>query len=113
MEDACVLCFFSFHYGCDLETFLCTLVHWFKLVSDKPDPGNGMWMVKPSFLNSELDTRELSIIHIDTIVHAAHLLPIFGNEFVPEKATFHETLDIYCAFYVNKFADHHSFEIAS
>ncbi|KAG1889687.1 uncharacterized protein F5891DRAFT_1131772 [Suillus fuscotomentosus] len=115
MEVAHVLCFFSFHhgYGHDLKTFPCALVHWFKLVFDEPDPGNGMWMVKPSFLDSELDTRELSIIHIDTIVRAAHLLPIFGNEFVPEKATFHETLDIYCVFYVNKFADHHSFEIAS
>ncbi|KAG1814299.1 uncharacterized protein BJ212DRAFT_1447590 [Suillus subaureus] len=113
MEVVHVLCFFSFHYGCDLETFPCALVHWFKLVSDEPNPGNGMWMVKPSFLDLELNTQELSIIHVDTIVCAAHLLPIFGEEFVPEKATFHETLDTYCGFYVNKFADHHSFEIAS
>ncbi|KAG1871740.1 hypothetical protein DFJ58DRAFT_713741 [Suillus subalutaceus] len=80
-----------------VHTFPCALVHWFKLVSDEPDPGNGMWMVKPSFLDLELNTLELSIIH----------------EFVPQKATFHETLDTYCGFYVNKFADHHSFEIAS
>ncbi|KAG1862088.1 hypothetical protein DFJ58DRAFT_715350 [Suillus subalutaceus] len=113
MDVVRVLCFFSFHYGRDLETFPCALVHWFKLVSDKPDPGNGMWMVKPSFLDLELDTQELSIIHIDVIIHAAHLLPIFGEEFVPQKVTFHETLDTYCGFYVNKFADHHSFEIVS
>ncbi|KAG2037780.1 hypothetical protein BDR03DRAFT_933822 [Suillus americanus] len=94
-------------------TFPCALVHWFKLVSDEPDPGNGMWMVKPSFLDLELNTWELSIIHVDMIVCAAHLLPSFGEEFVPEKATFHETLDTYCGFYVNKFTDHHSFEIAS
>ncbi|KAG1863685.1 hypothetical protein F4604DRAFT_1882171 [Suillus subluteus] len=104
MEVVHVLCFFSFCYGCDLETFPCALVHWLKLVSDEHDPGNGMWMVKPFFLNLELNTRELSIIHVDMIVCAAHLLPIFGKEFVPQKATFHETLDTYY---------HYSFEIAS
>ncbi|KAG2156780.1 uncharacterized protein EDB93DRAFT_1246971 [Suillus bovinus] len=57
MEVAHVLCFFSFHYGHDLETFPCALVHWFKLISDEPNPGNGMWMVKPSFLDLELHTR--------------------------------------------------------
>ncbi|KAG2039374.1 hypothetical protein BDR03DRAFT_860002, partial [Suillus americanus] len=58
-------------------------------------------------------TQELSIIHIDTIICATHLLPIFSEGCVPQKATFHETLDTYCQFYVNKFADHHSFEIVS
>ncbi|KAG1807119.1 uncharacterized protein BJ212DRAFT_1449385 [Suillus subaureus] len=85
MEVVHVLCFFPFHY----------------LVSDKPDPGNGMWM------SSTLGSSQSSL------QYAAHLLSIFGEEFVPEKATFHETLDTYCGFYVNKFADHHSFEIAS
>ncbi|KAG2039375.1 hypothetical protein BDR03DRAFT_860107, partial [Suillus americanus] len=42
MEVAHVLCFFSFHYGHDSQIFLCALVHWFKLVSDEPNPGNGM-----------------------------------------------------------------------
>ncbi|KAG2035375.1 hypothetical protein BDR03DRAFT_1012544 [Suillus americanus] len=35
---------------CECMTFPCALVHWFKLVSDEPDPGNGMWMVKPSVI---------------------------------------------------------------
>ncbi|KAG2037270.1 hypothetical protein BDR03DRAFT_824808, partial [Suillus americanus] len=104
---------FSFHYGHDSQIFPCALVHWFKLVSNEPNPGNGMWVVKPSFLDLELNTQELSIIHIDTIVRATHLLPIFSEGCVPQKATFHEFLDTYCRFYVNKFADHHSFEIAS
>ncbi|KAG2041499.1 hypothetical protein BDR03DRAFT_932314 [Suillus americanus] len=106
MDVARVLCFFP-------SIFPCALIHWFKLVSDEPNPGNGMWMVKPSFLDLELNTRELSIIHINMIIRATHLLPIFGKGCVPQKATFHETLDTYRQFYVNKFADHHSFEIAS
>ncbi|KAG2040852.1 hypothetical protein BDR03DRAFT_932487 [Suillus americanus] len=106
MEVARVLCFFP-------SIFLCALVHWFKLVFDEPNPGNGMWMVKPSFLDLELNTQELSIIHIDMIIRATHLLPIFSKGCVPQKATFHETLDTYRRFYVNKFADHHSFEIVS
>jgi len=44
---------------------------------------------------------------------AAHLLPIFGTEPVPETLTFHDTRDIHGGFYVNRFVDHHAFKIAS
>ena len=57
--------------------------------------------------------REASVIHVDTIIRAAHLLPIFGTEFIPETLTFHDTLDSFHGFYVNRFVDHHAFEIAS
>ncbi|KAG1847753.1 hypothetical protein C8R48DRAFT_615388, partial [Suillus tomentosus] len=50
-------------------------------------------------------------VHIDTIVRAAHLLPIFGEAFVPEKTKLASSY-IYCGFHANKFADHHSLEIA-
>ncbi|OJA15683.1 hypothetical protein AZE42_13884 [Rhizopogon vesiculosus] len=52
--------------------------------------------------------RDLSDVRA---AHAAHLLPIFGTEPVPETLTFHDTGDIYGCFYVNRFVDHHAFEI--
>ena len=36
-----------------------------------------------------------------------------GNEVVPESLTLHDSLDTFQSFYVNKFIDHHAFEIAS
>ncbi|KAG1720847.1 hypothetical protein EDB19DRAFT_1589336, partial [Suillus lakei] len=54
--------------------FLCTLIHWFKLIANEPNPDIGMWMVQPSFYADS--SQKLSIIHVDTIIHACHLLPI-------------------------------------
>ena len=109
MEIGRVLCFFSFYHSG--ENFPCALIHWFKVVGNEPDASTGMWMVRPSFY--ENGAREASVIHVDTIIRAAHLLPIFGAEFIPETLTFHDTLDSFRSFYVNRFVDHHAFEIAS
>ncbi|KAG2110723.1 hypothetical protein BD769DRAFT_1630318 [Suillus cothurnatus] len=80
------------------HTFLCTLVHWFKFIANEANPDTGMWM--------------LSIIHVDTIICACHLLPIFDSDFAPDNLTLHNILDIWPSFYVNRFIDHHTFEIA-
>lgn len=109
MEVGRVLCFFSFYHS--KEIFPCALIHWFKLIGNKPDPDTGMWMVQPSF--HEDGSRELSVIHLDTIIRASHLLPIFGNDFIEDDIKFHNSLDLFKGFYVNKFVDHNSFEIAS
>ncbi|KAG1884360.1 hypothetical protein F4604DRAFT_1574713 [Suillus subluteus] len=108
MEVSRVLCFFSFQHS--RETFPCALVHWFKLIANEPNPDTGMWMVKPSFHADS--SRELSIIHVDTIIRACHLLPIFDCDFAPDNLTLHNVLDIWPSFYVNRFVDHHAFEIA-
>ena len=55
----------------------------------------------------------ISVIHLDCIVRAAHLIAVYGNEVVPESLTLHDSLDTFQSFYVNKFIDHHAFEIAS
>ncbi|KIK94060.1 hypothetical protein PAXRUDRAFT_143704, partial [Paxillus rubicundulus Ve08.2h10] len=64
-----------------------------------------------SFLDNS--SRNLAVIHIDSIVRGAHLLPIYGTEVVPEHVTFHNSLDLYCGFYINHFIDHHIFELVS
>ena len=106
LDVACVQLFFSFSY--DGVEYPCALVHWFSHVGDSPDDHVGMWVIQ-----SDDDESPPSIIHLDTIVRAAHLLPVFGTEHVPKTLSFTDTLDRFTSFYVNKFADHHAFEIAS
>jgi len=70
-----------------------------------------MWMVKPGVL--EDGSPNLSVIHIDTVYRAAHLIPVYGPEFIPHTLKFYHSYDVFRSFYVNKYADHHAFEIAS
>lgn len=109
MEVARALCFFSFEY--DGVTYPCAVVHWFSHISEEPDNDTGMWMVAPDLDPSE--SPVLAIIHIDCIFRAAHLLPIFGDSFVPENITHMNSLDCFKGFYVNRFVDYHAFNIAS
>ncbi|KAG2052446.1 hypothetical protein BDR06DRAFT_983134 [Suillus hirtellus] len=57
------------------------------------DELTGMWMVVLSL--NEDGSHDLLIIHIDSIIHGAHLLPIFGTQFIPPGLQFHDSLDAY------------------
>ncbi|KAJ7856211.1 hypothetical protein B0H14DRAFT_3643571, partial [Mycena olivaceomarginata] len=88
----------------------CALVTWFSAIGNEPCPDVGMWMVEP-----DLDAdggRQMSIIHLDTILRAAHLIPVYGDHPVPRHFKYTSSLDLFAAFYINKYADHHSHEIA-
>ena len=99
--------FFSFkHEG---KFFFCALVHWFCRVDDSPDELTGMWIVKPEF--NDDGTRSASVINLDAIFRAAHLMPVFGNDTIPRYLSFTQTLDAFNSYYVNKYIDHHAFEI--
>ena len=109
LDIARVQLFFSFsHNG---TQYPCALVHWFSHVGDSPNDNTGMWMVEPD--TSDDDNEPItSIIHLDTIIRAAHLLPVFGHDYVSQTLSFTDTLNKFTRFYVNKYADHHAFEIA-
>ncbi|KAI6114593.1 hypothetical protein EDD16DRAFT_1693597 [Pisolithus croceorrhizus] len=77
IQVAWVLSFFSFVYT-NGYSYPCALIHWFDYIADEPDELTGMWMVKLSFVEDGM--KNLSIIHIDSIVHNAPLLPIFRQE---------------------------------
>jgi hypothetical protein len=48
---------------------------------------------------------------VDSIIRAAHLLPVFrGDAAVPREINFSHMLDIFTAFYINKYIDYHAFE---
>ncbi|KAH8984532.1 hypothetical protein EDB86DRAFT_2810703, partial [Lactarius hatsudake] len=55
----------------------------------------------------------LAVIHVDCIFHAAHLVPIFRNSYIPDHITHDNSLDNFKGFYVNRFVDHHAFDFAS
>jgi hypothetical protein len=109
LKVARVICFFSFKHN--WEVYPCALIQWFEKIGDCPDEDTGMWMVAPSF--HEDGSRNLAVIHIETVFHAAHLIAIYGSEYIPHSLKFYHSLDTFGSFYVNKYADHHAFEIAS
>jgi len=44
--------------------------------------------------------RTLSIIHLDCVARAAHLLPVYGSSFLPEDFHFADSLDVFRAYFV-------------
>ena len=77
--------FFSFSH--DGVQYPCTLVHWFSCMGNSPNSNMGMWIVKPDMLDDDSEILT-SIIHLDTIVQATQLLPVFGHEFVSQTLSF-------------------------
>ncbi|KAG1799081.1 uncharacterized protein BJ212DRAFT_1450297 [Suillus subaureus] len=75
---------------------------------DAPNNDTGMWMVKSSSTGNYV----FAVIHVDTIFRSAHLIPVYGTDPLPSVIKPHHVLEIFTLFYVNKYADHHAFEIA-
>ena len=103
-----VLLFFSFDH--DNRTYPCALVHWFSHKGDVPCPDTGMWVVEPDL--DEHGCRVPGVIHLDAIVHGAHLIPVFGEQHIPKEVNHTNSLDIFRSYFVNKYADHHCYGIA-
>ncbi|GBE78450.1 hypothetical protein SCP_0113390 [Sparassis crispa] len=103
-----ILLFFSFSYHA--KRYLCALVRWFEPVGDQPDEDTGMWMVRPALREGE---PSMAVIRLDRIYRAAHLIPVFGRKPIPEGLQAYHSLDAFQTFYINKFADHHAFELLS
>jgi hypothetical protein len=97
--------FFSFKFRAKVHS--CALVHWF-FPLDNPDEDTGMWVVRPEFQGN--GRRDLSIISLDCVARAAHLLPVYGSSFLPEEFHFADSLDVFLAYFVNPYIDHHSNE---
>ena len=103
-----VYLFFRFSYGG--INYPCALVRWYS-TSDDPDPDTGLWVVQPEL--TRRGGRHMSVIHVDSIIRGAHLLPKFLSDApVYREINYTNVLDLYASFYVNKFINHHAFEIA-
>ena len=108
MDVAHVHLFFSFKY-CNI-LYLCALIQWYSCCSDEPDEDTGMWVVEPDFNHDGSPT--MAIVHLDTIIHASHLIGVYGSSILPWGIPLHCSLDIFHLYYVNKYVDHHAFKIA-
>lgn len=100
-----VLLLFSFEY--DNTQYPFALVEWFKKVG--LDPVTGMWVVRPDIVRGK---REHSVLHLDSFLRAAHLIPVFGAQKLPRDFDFTLSLDAFDAYYVNKYIDNHANEVA-
>lgn len=109
LHAARVLLLFSFFH--ERQKYECALVHWFSPIDDEPSRVTNMWVVEPDRDNR--GKRVCGVIPIGSILRGAHLLPVFGEEFIPlaDKVNFTNSLNCFRAYYVNKFADHHSHEV--
>lgn len=104
-----LLALFSFvHAG---QHFPCALVRWFTYVADEPDEVMGMWVVRPD--NNEDGSPAIGVIHLDSVLRAAHLIPVFGNIPMPIGLHAEQSLDLFQTFYINKYIDYHAFELHS
>jgi hypothetical protein len=101
---------FSFKPHAGAKTLPCALIQWFTAVGDKPCDITGMWMVKPEYdANGE---RNMSVIHLDSVLRPAHLIPIFGKEHIPHDLHATDSLMAFNGYYVNKFSDYHAYHLA-
>lgn len=98
--------FFSFQH--DDLLYPCALVEKFQTVGDTTDRNMGMWVVKPDIGHDGYPVT--AVVRIDSILRAAHLMPVFGKDPIPIGFDRTDTLDAFAAFYVNKFIDHHAHE---
>ncbi|KAF8798346.1 hypothetical protein BYT27DRAFT_7123186 [Phlegmacium glaucopus] len=98
--------FFSFMHGG--KTYPCALVEWFSTVGRSRDAVTGMWRVRPDIRHQQ---RLVGVVHLDSFLRGAHLLPIFGADFLPLNFDHTLSLDAFAGYYVNHFADHHMHEI--
>ena len=87
-------------------TYPCVVIKWFSATNNTPCPDTGMWIVERD------QDDEYDIIHLDTIVCAAHLMGIAGTSSIPRDFDFSHMLTGFNSFYVNRFIDYHAYEIA-
>ncbi|KAI9432522.1 hypothetical protein H4582DRAFT_1821021 [Lactarius indigo] len=92
---------FSILYG-DVS-YPCALVEWFMRVGC--DRLTGLWVVRP-------DITHRTVVHLDSFLRAAHLIPVYGNKKIPLDFHYTYSLDAFSTYFINKYVDHHANEIA-
>ena len=67
-----------------------------------------MWAVKPEISGGK---PTIEVIHLDSIVRGAHLIPRYGTGFLPEDFSYINALDSFKLYFVNHFVDYHAHEL--
>ncbi|EMD32310.1 hypothetical protein CERSUDRAFT_58825 [Gelatoporia subvermispora B] len=100
--------FFSFRYRG--VRYPCALMHWFKVIGNAPDEVAGMWIVRKD-CNHRTHLPNISVIHLSHVLRSAHLPPVFTHALIPSEHQPHQTLRVFKLFYVNRYIDHHAYEV--
>ncbi|KAJ7708409.1 hypothetical protein B0H16DRAFT_1345075 [Mycena metata] len=101
---------FSFQF--DGVDYPCALVEWYNKIGRGPDQDTGMWMVRPDLRHTRARDPVMSVVHLDSVLRGAHLIPVFGSRYLPRGFRHTWSLDAFEAFFVNKYIDAHANEIA-
>ncbi len=86
------------------------LVEWFSIHGDQFAEDTGLWIVTLDFTPSGDSLR--GVVSFNSVVCGAHLILVYGSQFLPSRFDPDYTLDAFVAYFVNKFADHHSHTLA-
>jgi hypothetical protein len=106
-----ILLFFTYFDAYQGRDTPCALVNWFIHPDNKPqrDEDTGMWKLCREL--DEAGNKPVQVIHLDTILHGAHLLPCYGEGFLPENFSYIYALDAFDYYLVNQFIDYHAHEL--
>ncbi|KAI6159321.1 hypothetical protein EDD17DRAFT_1778999 [Pisolithus thermaeus] len=86
------------------------VTQWFIPVGNEPCINTGMWKVEHEY--DEYGDHLVSVIHLDSILQPAHLIGIYGDEYIPPDLHYSDSLAAFGSFYVNKYSDYHAFGLA-
>ncbi|THV01579.1 hypothetical protein K435DRAFT_654927, partial [Dendrothele bispora CBS 962.96] len=103
MIPARVLLFFSFVLGDEVHE--CAFIP----ANTAPNKETGMWIVKPEW--TQEGEPSLAVVPLTSIVRGCHLIPQYGHIQLPEDFDGIVSLDVFPSFFVNRYADHHMFEL--
>ena len=68
-----------------------------------------MWIIVDQDYEHD-GSRSMQLIHLDSVIWGAHLIPVFHEGLVSTDLIYEDSLDRYDTFYVNQYVDHHAFE---
>ncbi|KAI6046587.1 hypothetical protein EDC04DRAFT_2864743 [Pisolithus marmoratus] len=102
-----VFTFFSLIYNS--VRYPCVLIQWFTTILDQAQEDTGMWIMEPDFDTN--GQQQMEVVHIHSILCGAHLIPVYGHDHLSADVHYMDSLDIFHMYYVNKYIDHHAFEI--
>ncbi|KAF8886184.1 hypothetical protein BD779DRAFT_1441849 [Infundibulicybe gibba] len=108
LHVAQVILFLSFSFHGVL--YPCALVRWFVPLGNEPCPDAGMWIFQPEL--DEDGDRVTTIVHLESVVRSAHLIGLYGDQFLPKNFSHTDSLQTFHAYYVSKYSDHHAHELA-
>lgn len=91
LHATCVRLFMSFYF--EGARYPCALIQWYSNVSNAPDEDTRIWVVEPDF--NDDGSCFSTVIYIDSIMRGAHLISVYGSDFISPEVIFSNSLDAF------------------